>query len=97
MREIASLVVRSQMEPFFEIGTEGVVWSAIANGVPGYDGLFSLSDGDELVIYGPMGKWLGKARSTWNISGGFGPTPLNPEHGQQEILGLWVHGLQGVV
>lgn len=94
MSETVPLVVRGQLEPFFETGTEGVVWSVIANGVPGYDGLFSLSDGDELVIYGANGQTAWQGTVDLEYERRFRSYPLNPEHGQQEILGLWVHGLQ---
>ena len=83
-----------QLNAFFETGTEGVVWSIIMDGVPGYDGLFCLKQGDELLVYTQEKQvaWRGtielEFKSRWR------PYPLNPKHGQQEVGGMWVNGLQ---
>lgn len=39
------------LEPFCETGTEGVIWSVKAYGIPSYDGLFPLENGNDLTIY----------------------------------------------
>lgn len=39
------------LDPYFETGTEGTVWSLIEDGKPGYDGLRQIENGDHLTIY----------------------------------------------
>jgi hypothetical protein len=89
-----SIVIRGQLFPFSETGTEGVVWALTADGVPGYDNLFTLSDGDELLAYGPDGSIAWQVVVSLEYERRFRPYPLNPQHGQQEIMGAWVHGFQ---
>ena len=40
------------LDPFFETGTEGVIWSLIQDGKSGYDALIDIEKGDHLKIYG---------------------------------------------
>ena len=40
------------LEPYFETGTEGTVWSIFEDGKEGYDGLHMIEEGDHLTIYG---------------------------------------------
>lgn len=39
------------LEPFFETGTEGVIWAVTEYGRKGYDGLNILENGDKLTVY----------------------------------------------
>lgn len=57
-------LIVGRLEPFCEMGTEGVVWSIVQQGLPGYEGLFGLENGDDLRIYGPNGTvaWEGTIR-----------------------------------
>lgn len=89
--------VTGTLDPFFETGTEGVIWSLVVAGMPGYDGLFSLHDGDELVIYNATGQaqWRGQVKLEYERR--WRPYPTNPKHGQQEVLGFWVHGFQATL
>jgi hypothetical protein len=44
-------VVYGALEPFFETGTEGVIWSLLEYGKTGYDALHSVSNDDNLTVY----------------------------------------------
>ena len=88
--------IKGKLEPFFETGTEGVIWSVFEDGKEGYDGLHTLHDGDYLVVFDPMDPlklvWEGNISLEWERN--YRPYPMNPQYGQQEIGGLWVHGIQ---
>ncbi len=89
-------MIIGKLEPFFETGTEGIVWSVYEDGKTGYDGLNGIEDGDYLTVFDPKDKttiiWEGHIDFDWEIN--FRPYPANPEHGQQSVGGYWVHGLQ---
>jgi hypothetical protein len=80
--------VRGRLEPFYETGTEGVVWSLQDPWLPGYDGLWCLRDGDHLKVID--GGWEGK------ISLDYQRNQMSNEHGYsgQAVYGFWVNGLQ---
>lgn len=89
------LLVSGVLEPFFETGTEGVVWSVYDPRKRGYEGLNQLQNGDHLTVYEPDGvtiRWKGVVRLEYKRN--YRPYPMNPKYGQQEVLGYWVHGLQ---
>jgi hypothetical protein len=82
------------LDAFFETGTEGVVWSIVDNDKTGYEALSRIKDGDYLFVEDMAGniEWEGKILLDWKSR--MRPYPTNPESGQQEVLGYWVHGLQ---
>lgn len=86
--------VRGFLFAFFETGTEGVIWSLLDHGLPGYDSLRPLRDGDELRVLDDAGGtwWEGVVR----LDRTTGRLPRHPggEPVQQAVLGCWVHGLQ---
>ncbi len=93
--------VRGVLEPFFETGTEGVIWSVYDTSITNdegkwtYDGLYCLQDGDKLTVYEPDGttvRWQGTVKLEYKRN--WQPYPGNPQYGQQAVLGYWVHGLQ---
>lgn len=43
--------IHGALEPFFETGTEGVIWALHEYGTEGYNGLNILEDGDDLRVY----------------------------------------------
>jgi hypothetical protein len=82
------------LEPFFETGTEGVIWAVYEDGKQGYDGLNSLKDGDRLKIFASDDSILWEGIVQLEYKRRYRPYPLNPQYGQQEVLGYWVHGFQ---
>ncbi len=89
-------IIEGKLEPFFETGTEGIIWSVYEDGKFGYEGLNCLDYGDYLRIYDSYKKetilWEGNINYDWEIN--YRPYPMNPKYGQQEVLGYWVHGIQ---
>lgn len=90
------MTIKGKLEPFFETGTEGIIWSVTEDGKEGYDSLHSLDEGDLLTVLVPDGSgavvWEGNINYEWKRN--FRNYPGNPDHGQQEIGGMWVHGIQ---
>jgi len=83
-----------RLTPFFETGTEGVVWAVNVDGLLGYDSLLPLKNGDELVVYGADGAVAWEGTVNLEYQRRHRPYPTNPQYGQQEIFGYWVHGFQ---
>lgn len=82
------------LDGYFETGTEGVLWAIINNDLRGYEALNILQDGDYLFVEDNNGgiEWEGAVKL--DRTKNYRPYPTNPSHGQQEVLGFWVHGLQ---
>jgi hypothetical protein len=91
--------IKGKLEPFFETGTEGIIWSVYEDGREGYDGLNCLADGDYLTVFDPADPtkviWEGTIDFEWERN--YRQYPMNPQYGQQEVGGFWVHGLQSDV
>jgi len=86
--------VRGFLTPFFETGTEGVVWSLDDPGLPGYDSLHPLMNGDELRILDDAGGTLWEGVVRLNRTTGLLPHYPGGEPAQQAVLGYWVDGFQ---
>lgn len=86
--------IRGFLEPFFETGTEGVVWSLQDPGLPGYDGLDPLEDGDELHVLDDTGGTLWDGIVRLDFLTGRLPRWAGGEPVQQAVLGYWVRGVQ---
>lgn len=86
--------VRGFLAPFFETGTEGVVWSLDDPGLPGYDSLHPLMNGDELRVLDDAGGTLWEGVVRLDRTTGLLPHYPGGEPVQQAVLGYWVHGLQ---
>lgn len=85
---------------WWETGTEGVYWSLVTDwGAEqvSYENLWTLEEGDELVTYQEDSAVLWSGVVKWDRKTRWRRYPLNPEHGQQEVGGLWVHGFQAGV
>ena len=82
------------LEAFWETGTEGVHWAILDNDQTGYDALNILKDGDYLFVEDGKGmiEWEGEIKLEYERR--YRPYPENPEWGQQEVFGFWVHGFQ---
>jgi hypothetical protein len=85
--------IRGVLDGYFETGTEGVLWAVVENGKAGYDALHILEDGDRLVVRdGRKAEFEGIIKLDRKV--GWAEYPKNPGHGQQQALGMWVHGIQ---
>jgi len=82
------------LEPFFETGTEGIVWSLAEDEKQGYEGLHYIQEGDHLTVFGENNEIVfdGNIVCDWEI--GWMEYPLNPGHGQPSALGYWIHWIQ---
>ena len=88
------LVFPGLLDPYFETGTEGVVWAVTLPGMLGYDQLLCLEGGDELLVYDELGSVAWQGIVSLEYERRYRPYPTNPEFGQQEAFGAWVHGFQ---
>ena len=90
------MVIKGRLDPFFETGTEGVIWSVYDDTKEGYDGLYCLDQGDYLTIFDPedTNKVVWEGNIDLEYERNYHPYPMNPQYGQQAIGGLWVHGIQ---
>ena len=81
------------LDPFYETGTEGVIWAIVDDERYGIESLVPLLDGDYIFIEDLEGDiiWEGVVklnyRTNWRERSDDG-------YGQQSVLGYWVHGLQ---
>ncbi len=87
-------MINGKLEAFFETGTEGVIWSVYDDDDNGYNSLHCLKDGDYLEVFNEVGSILWKGKINLEYKTRYRPYPLNPQYGQQEVLGYWVRGLQ---
>jgi len=92
-------IIKGTLDPFFETGTEGIIWSVYETGKTGYDGLNCLENGDYLKIFDINNPilliWEGIIDLEWERN--YRKYPNNLEYGQQEIGGFWVRGIQSNV
>lgn len=83
-----------KLEPFWETGTEGVLWALEDNVNKGYDSLHILKNGDQLTVWDDDGFALWHGVIDLEYETRKRPFPMNPQYSQQEIFGHWIHGLQ---
>lgn len=83
-----------RLDPFFETGTEGIIWSLVENGKSGYDALVIIEKGDYLKIYNPDDSIAFKGVIRPDPKAGWTEFPQNPGHGQPSALGYWIHWTQ---
>ena len=88
------LEIKGILEPFFETGTEGIIWSVEEDNKKGYDGLRILNPLDQLTVYGEKGEILFNGKIFPDFKAGWTEYPLNPGNGQPCALGCWIHWTQ---
>lgn len=82
---------------WWETGTEGVYWSLVTDWSAterSYDNLYVLEEGDVLTIFDEDGSVAWHGKIAWDLHTRRLRSPYNPDRVQQEVGGLWVHGLQ---
>lgn len=87
-------MIKGKLDPFFETGTEGVIWSIYDENEDGYNSLHCLKDGDYLEVYNEDNSILWSGIIKLEYKRRYRPYPMNPQYGQQEVFGYWVHGFQ---
>lgn len=90
-------IIKGKLDPFFETGTEGVLWSLYDENNKGYESLHVLKNGDYLKVFNENNTiyWEGEIKLEYKRN--YQPFPMNPQYGQQAVLGYWVHGLQEIL
>jgi hypothetical protein len=82
---------------WWETGTEGVYWSLVTDWHAtrrSYDNVYVLEEGDILTIVDEDGSVAWHGMIAWDLHTRRLRSPYNPDRIQQEVGGLWVHGLQ---
>ncbi|ATC65164.1 hypothetical protein CMV30_15050 [Nibricoccus aquaticus] len=87
-------VIHGKLLDFFETGTEGVIWAIVDDDGEGYSGLHCIDDGDHLTIIALNGDVLWNGGISCDRKSGFQNYPQNPEYGQPQALGRWIHWTQ---
>lgn len=90
-------MIKGKLDPFFETGTEGIIWSLIEPD-KGYEGLHPLKNGDILKVFekdSEIVRWEGKIHLEYQRR--LRPIPINPQYKAQEVFGMWCHGFQNTL
>lgn len=72
--------IHGKLEPFFETGTEGVLWAVHEYNKPGYEGLNILKNGDRLTVYSKVFDGEVAAESTLQLSPLPGKVAYHPQY-----------------
>ncbi len=83
-----------RLEPFFETGTEGIIWSLTEDNKSGYDALVIIDEGDHLKIFNSENTVAFDGVIRKDYKAGWTEFPRNPGHGQPSALGHWIHWTQ---
>ena len=86
--------LKGKLYAWAETGTEGFIWVLEEEGFTSYAAIRTVEEGDFLEIYDKDGEnivWSGEIVIDRKTN--YRPYPKNPEFGQQEVLGCWVHWL----
>lgn len=86
--------IKGTLNPYFETGTEGVIWSLNEDYKNGYDALVILEAGDELTVFDNYGNIEYRGIVTPDYEMCLTTSRFNPAHVQPSVGGLWVHWLQ---
>jgi len=86
--------IHGVLEDFFETGSEGIHWAVVDDDDESYDGLHFIKAGDYLTILGSDEGVLWKGIIACDRKSGFQKYPQNPEYGQPQALGYWIHWTQ---
>jgi hypothetical protein len=89
-----SEIINGKLEPFFETGTEGILWSLYDDKNNGYNSLHVIKNGDFLEVINENNELYWSGLIMLEYKRRFTSYPNNPKYGQQEIFGYWVHGFQ---
>lgn len=86
--------IKGELEPFWETGTEGVLWALDDKKTKDYQSLHILKNGDYLKVFDSNNQvhWEGEIQLEYERN--YRSFPMNPQYGQQALLGCWIHGLQ---
>ena len=84
---------------YAKTGSEGTWWNVIEDRAADERGqdwsdIRRLGEGDRLTVFAPDGSVLWSGTIRCDLEARWRPRPGNPDVGQQEVLGLWVHWLQ---
>ncbi len=91
----AKTSIVGRLDGYVETGTEGVVWCVLEDGRKGYDGLFTIRDGDRLKIWDPStGRSVFDEQIKLDLKIGHVPYHTKTNAGQQLAMGMCVHGIQ---
>lgn len=86
--------VEGELDDFFETGSEGLVWAIEDEVHLDRDALHFIEEGDHLTICDQSGRVLWSGIVDPDRETGFRRYPMNPDYGQPQALGYWIHWTQ---
>lgn len=86
--------IKGVLEPFFETGTEGILWALYDDEENGYQSLHILNKSNYLKVFDKDGNIYWEGEIDLEYERNYSAYPLNPKYGQQALLGYWINGLQ---
>ena len=88
------MILKGKLEPYWETGTEGVLWALEDDRGHIREALHILKNGDYLKVFNDDNQvyWEGTIQLEYERN--YQSYPMNPQYGQQALLGYWIHGLQ---
>jgi len=85
---------RGVLSPWFETGTEGIVWTLYEDGKKGYDAMRIIENGDRLKVWRESGEIVFDGEIVEDHKAGWEEYPGRPGFGQPSALGYWIHWTQ---
>jgi hypothetical protein len=89
------MTVDGRLEPFYETGTEGVIWAVYEDGKSGYEGLHLMEDGDHLTVWNDEGVVIFQGKIDLDREVGWMPFPWTGKPHEPGFFCKWIREEDG--